>query len=242
MESKETLPSPTLIEEASSRSSLDASKEKEVKSCDGLVERSSYGNLMIPHPPLCEVILAVEEPCHYPCAGDVLVPSSGEVPMQVPIACEDALLDSGIEHNLIDTGHDPGIVSVQTPNCPPRHMLIKIPLPLLAPVENLSLVDEPRKHPCCGRQMDPALMGCKSRVFSSILHHSGWGYNSCTGGAVDEADADADVASVWCWLYAADAARSNVMQNGLLNFGFCCGMMMMLLQEIMILVVLRVLS
>ncbi|GMH16123.1 hypothetical protein Nepgr_017964 [Nepenthes gracilis] len=83
VESKETLPSPTLIGEASSMSSLDASKEKEVKFCDGLVERSSYGNLMIPHPPLCEAISAVEEPCHCPCAGDVLVPSSGEVPMQV---------------------------------------------------------------------------------------------------------------------------------------------------------------
>ncbi|GMH31232.1 hypothetical protein Nepgr_033075 [Nepenthes gracilis] len=99
---------------------------------------------------------------------------------------------------------------------------------LTAPVGNLSLVDEPRKHPCCGRQLDPSLMGCKSGDFSSNLHQAGWGYNSCTGGAVDEADADADVASVCCWLYgvffitfdnAADAAHTNVMQEGLLNFG-----------------------
>ncbi|GMH03550.1 hypothetical protein Nepgr_005389 [Nepenthes gracilis] len=124
---------------------------------------------------------------------------------------------------------------------------------------NLSLVDEPRKHRCCGRQLDPALMGCKSGVCSSNLHHAGWGYNSCTGGAVDEADADADVASVWCWLYGvffitfdnvADAARTNVVQKGLLNFGILLwysaeGILdddPPLLQEIMILVVLPVLS
>ncbi|GMH12928.1 hypothetical protein Nepgr_014769 [Nepenthes gracilis] len=62
------------------------------------------------------------------------------------------------------------------------------------------------------------------RGFSSNLHQAGWGYNSCTGGA----DADADAASVCCWLYgvffinfdsAADAARTIVMQEGLLNFG-----------------------
>ncbi|GMH02210.1 hypothetical protein Nepgr_004049 [Nepenthes gracilis] len=48
------------------------------------------------------------------------------------------------------------------------------------------------------------------------------------GGTDDEVDADADVASVWCRLYgvffitfdnAADAAHTNVMQKGLLNFG-----------------------
>ncbi|GMH02211.1 hypothetical protein Nepgr_004050 [Nepenthes gracilis] len=122
-------------------SCLDASKEKKVTICDGLVERSSSGNMMIPHPPLCEAISAIEEPCHCPCAGDVLVPSGGEVPTQVvpaeegswgqtmprlpegqssqvPIVREDDLLDSGIENHLIDTGHDSGIESVQTPNCP----------------------------------------------------------------------------------------------------------------------------
>ncbi|GMH06097.1 hypothetical protein Nepgr_007937 [Nepenthes gracilis] len=88
-------------------------------------------------------------------------------------------------------------------------------------------------------------MGCKSGVFSSNLHHAGWGYNSCTGGAVDEADADADVASVWCWLYATDAARANVMQKGLLILvllWFSAEGILdddpPLLQEIMILVVL----
>ncbi|GMH11630.1 hypothetical protein Nepgr_013471 [Nepenthes gracilis] len=69
LDSKETLQSPTLIGEASSKSSLDSAEEK-----DGLVERPSSGNMMVPHPPLCEAISAVEDPCNCPCAGEVLVP------------------------------------------------------------------------------------------------------------------------------------------------------------------------
>ncbi|GMH27104.1 hypothetical protein Nepgr_028947 [Nepenthes gracilis] len=83
LDSKKTLRSPTLIGEASSKSSLDLSKEKEVAICEGLVEGPSSGNMMVPLPPLCEAISAVEDPCNCPCAGEVLVPSGGEVSEQV---------------------------------------------------------------------------------------------------------------------------------------------------------------
>ncbi|GMH28225.1 hypothetical protein Nepgr_030068 [Nepenthes gracilis] len=59
---------------------------------------------------------------------------------------------------------------------------------------------------------------------------------SCSGGAVDEANADADVVSAWCWLYAADAkaaddARLIVMQYGVLNLGIllCAGLLTLVL-------------
>ncbi|GMH01991.1 hypothetical protein Nepgr_003830 [Nepenthes gracilis] len=74
-------------------------------------------------------------------------------------------------------------------------------------------------------------MGCESGVFSSIFHQAGWGYNICTGGVVDDADVDADAASVCCWLFgvffitfdtAADAAHAIVMQEGLLT---SCGLL-----------------
>ncbi|GMH25452.1 hypothetical protein Nepgr_027295 [Nepenthes gracilis] len=55
------------------------SEEKVVASCDGLVERPSSGIMMVSHPPLCEAISAVEDPCNCPCAGEALVPSGGEV-------------------------------------------------------------------------------------------------------------------------------------------------------------------
>ncbi|GMH02219.1 hypothetical protein Nepgr_004058 [Nepenthes gracilis] len=110
LDSNETLQSPTLIGEASSKSSLVSAEEKDVAICDGLVERPSSGNIMVPHPPLCEAILAVKDPCNCPCAGDVLVPSGGVVSEQVPDVCMDDLIDDSsaepYEDHLIDTGHD----------------------------------------------------------------------------------------------------------------------------------------
>ncbi|GMH28208.1 hypothetical protein Nepgr_030051 [Nepenthes gracilis] len=50
LDSKETLQSPTLIGEASSKSSLDSTVEKDVAICDGLVERPSSGDMMVSHP------------------------------------------------------------------------------------------------------------------------------------------------------------------------------------------------
>ncbi|GMH21011.1 hypothetical protein Nepgr_022853 [Nepenthes gracilis] len=275
VESKETLPSPTLIGVAAPLSSLDASKEEEMNFCDGLVERSSFGNLMIPHPPLVRLVRLLMNHVTASVMGMSwshlvarclcrrslmrMVPGGRPRPgfLMVLVASEVALGDSGIEHNLMVTGHDSGFGSVQIPNCPPLahtdpnslgsarlrapldacgHSDVPIPKGLLHHVDagnslpdnqatlpsqldlanpllgglqatlvnplswkgciisfdaavglgtfgfltdcfpgalwkvadlctekllwNISLVDVPRVHPCCGRQMDPALIGC----------------------------------------------------------------------------------
>ncbi|GMH28210.1 hypothetical protein Nepgr_030053 [Nepenthes gracilis] len=65
---------------------------------------------MVPHPPLCEAISAVEDPCNCPCAGEVLVPSGGEVSEQV-VPTEDGswmqtlpLLSEGVLDSFAGSG------------------------------------------------------------------------------------------------------------------------------------------
>ncbi|GMH06027.1 hypothetical protein Nepgr_007867 [Nepenthes gracilis] len=171
------------------------------------------GSGTIPSPSSLSNIVSKSLDPNPPLSPPLLRDEASFVPVRTPSPSK--LATPKPVHNSTSPGCSIGAIS------PPPEVIKQ------ASVGNLSLVDEPRKHPCCGRQLDPSLNGYKSGDFSSNLHHAGWGYNSCTGGAVDEVDADA--ASVCCWLYgvffitidnAADVARTNVMQEGLLNFVF----------------------
>ncbi|GMH02218.1 hypothetical protein Nepgr_004057 [Nepenthes gracilis] len=78
---KGTLQHPSLLGEASTKSSLAMSEVKEVANDDVMMERPSSGNVKASHPPLCEATSVVKYPCKCPCAGEALVfhvsPSGG---------------------------------------------------------------------------------------------------------------------------------------------------------------------